>query len=229
MDITSTNNKKLNNRDGTNMHFPVVSVKCQPEYRRFVSCAAQQLFDELRLFAFLWQVKIRKKLKSTDKDNGLMSPTIPSITFDSVFDSGRELSSDVYSTVGTGTGRSQQEVLWCNGLQFTSHVWCGLNSRSNVHRKATMTSAPAADHTSSEDGEKKMFSVNLSCRVVATGGGGRQHKVQTLKMDEPTAAIKREVAFVSVNSSRALPDSQSSARHTVPPARWWRERRKEAI
>ncbi|XP_069383102.1 potassium voltage-gated channel subfamily KQT member 1.1 isoform X2 [Paralichthys olivaceus] len=46
-------------------------------------------------------VKIRKKLKSADKDNGLTSPTIPSITFDSVFDSGRELSSDVYSTVGT--------------------------------------------------------------------------------------------------------------------------------
>uniref|UniRef100_A0A665WJX9 Potassium voltage-gated channel subfamily KQT member 1 n=1 Tax=Echeneis naucrates TaxID=173247 RepID=A0A665WJX9_ECHNA len=39
-------------------------------------------------------VKIRRKLKSTDKDNGLTSPTIPSITFDSVFDSGRELSSD---------------------------------------------------------------------------------------------------------------------------------------
>ncbi|XP_069383124.1 potassium voltage-gated channel subfamily KQT member 1.1 isoform X7 [Paralichthys olivaceus] len=48
-------------------------------------------------------VKIRKKLKSADKDNGLTSPTIPSITFDSVFDSGRELSSDVYSTVGTGS------------------------------------------------------------------------------------------------------------------------------
>uniref|UniRef100_A0A665WIT2 Potassium voltage-gated channel subfamily KQT member 1 n=1 Tax=Echeneis naucrates TaxID=173247 RepID=A0A665WIT2_ECHNA len=46
-------------------------------------------------------VKIRRKLKSTDKDNGLTSPTIPSITFDSVFDSGRELSSDVYSTMGT--------------------------------------------------------------------------------------------------------------------------------
>uniref|UniRef100_A0A8C9ZP85 Potassium voltage-gated channel subfamily KQT member 1 n=1 Tax=Sander lucioperca TaxID=283035 RepID=A0A8C9ZP85_SANLU len=46
-------------------------------------------------------VKIRRKLKSTDKDNSPTSPTIPSITYDSVFDSGRELSSDVYSTVGT--------------------------------------------------------------------------------------------------------------------------------
>lgn len=55
------------------------------------------------MFAFLVQVKIRRKLKSNDKDNGPTSPTIPSITYDSVFDSGRELSSDVYSTVGTGT------------------------------------------------------------------------------------------------------------------------------
>lgn len=46
---------------------------------------------------------MRRKLKSTDKDNGPASPTVPSITCDSVFDSGRELSSDVYSTVGTGT------------------------------------------------------------------------------------------------------------------------------
>lgn len=55
------------------------------------------------MFAFLAQVKIRKKLKSNDKDNGPTSPTIPSITYDSVFDNGRELSADVYSTVGTGT------------------------------------------------------------------------------------------------------------------------------
>lgn len=52
---------------------------------------------------FFFQVKIKRKLKSVDKDNGLTSPTVPSITYDSVFDSGRELSSDVYSTVGTGT------------------------------------------------------------------------------------------------------------------------------
>lgn len=49
------------------------------------------------------QVKIRRKLKSSDKDNGPVSPTISSIAYDSVFDSGRELSSDVYSTVGTGS------------------------------------------------------------------------------------------------------------------------------
>uniref|UniRef100_A0A087YN00 Potassium voltage-gated channel subfamily KQT member 1 n=1 Tax=Poecilia formosa TaxID=48698 RepID=A0A087YN00_POEFO len=36
-------------------------------------------------------VKMRRKLKSTDKDNGPASPTVPSITCDSVFDSGREL------------------------------------------------------------------------------------------------------------------------------------------
>lgn len=55
------------------------------------------------MFVFLWQVKIKRKPKSADQDNGPISPTVPSITYDSVFDSGRELSSDVYSTVGTGT------------------------------------------------------------------------------------------------------------------------------
>nr|XP_020498854.1 potassium voltage-gated channel subfamily KQT member 1-like isoform X2 [Labrus bergylta] len=43
-------------------------------------------------------VKNRKMLKSTN--NG-PAATAPSITYDSAFDSGRELSSDVYSTVGT--------------------------------------------------------------------------------------------------------------------------------
>ncbi|XP_023248909.1 potassium voltage-gated channel subfamily KQT member 1 isoform X1 [Seriola lalandi dorsalis] len=63
-------------------------------------------------------VKIRRKLKSTDKDNGLTSPKVPSITFDSVFDSGKELSSDVYSTVGT----ADREQSWTSlsSLQFSS-------------------------------------------------------------------------------------------------------------
>ncbi|KAF7648511.1 hypothetical protein LDENG_00155800, partial [Lucifuga dentata] len=62
-------------------------------------------------------VKIRRKLKSSDKDNGLTSPTIPSITYNSVFDSGRELNSDVYSTVGT-----EREQSWTSlsSLQFSS-------------------------------------------------------------------------------------------------------------
>lgn len=67
-----------------------VSLKLQPN-------------TSLSCLHFLEQVKLRKKLKSSDKDNGPTSPTVPSITFDSVFDSGREMSSDVYSTVGTGT------------------------------------------------------------------------------------------------------------------------------
>lgn len=49
------------------------------------------------------QVKTKRKLKSIDKDNGPASPTMPGVTHDPVFDSGRELSSDVYSSVGTGT------------------------------------------------------------------------------------------------------------------------------
>ncbi|KAL3993318.1 ADP-ribosylation factor-binding protein GGA [Sarotherodon galilaeus] len=62
-------------------------------------------------------VKMRKKLKSSDKDNGPTSPTVPSITFDSVFDSGREMSSDVYSTVGTDR---QQSWTSLSSLQFSS-------------------------------------------------------------------------------------------------------------
>ncbi|XP_026175953.1 potassium voltage-gated channel subfamily KQT member 1.1 [Mastacembelus armatus] len=62
-------------------------------------------------------VKMRRKLKSTDKDNGPASPVIPSITFDSVFDSGREHSSDVYSTVGTDC---QQSWTSLSSLQFIS-------------------------------------------------------------------------------------------------------------
>uniref|UniRef100_A0A3P9IT08 Potassium voltage-gated channel subfamily KQT member 1 n=1 Tax=Oryzias latipes TaxID=8090 RepID=A0A3P9IT08_ORYLA len=46
-------------------------------------------------------VKTKRKLKSIDKDNGPASPTMPGVTHDPVFDSGRELSSDVYSSVGT--------------------------------------------------------------------------------------------------------------------------------
>ncbi|XP_029135037.2 potassium voltage-gated channel subfamily KQT member 1.1 isoform X1 [Labrus bergylta] len=49
-------------------------------------------------------VKNRKMLKSTN--NG-PAATAPSITYDSAFDSGRELSSDVYSTVGTGFAGSR--------------------------------------------------------------------------------------------------------------------------
>ncbi|XP_014916484.1 potassium voltage-gated channel subfamily KQT member 1.1, partial [Poecilia latipinna] len=70
-------------------------------------------------------VKMRRKLKSTDKDNGPASPTVPSITCDSVFDSGRELSSDVYSTVGTGSqplGGCDRQQSWTSlsSLQFSS-------------------------------------------------------------------------------------------------------------
>lgn len=71
-------------------------------------------------------VKIRRKLKSNDKDNGPTSPTIPSIAYDSVFDSGRELSSDVYSTVGTARcrplGGCDRDQSWTSltSLQFSS-------------------------------------------------------------------------------------------------------------
>nr|XP_054588210.1 potassium voltage-gated channel subfamily KQT member 1.1 isoform X2 [Nothobranchius furzeri] len=70
-------------------------------------------------------VKMRRKLKSTDKDNYPTSPTVPSITCDSIFDSGRELSSDVYSTIGTGSqalGGCDRQQSWTSlsSLQFSS-------------------------------------------------------------------------------------------------------------
>uniref|UniRef100_A0A8C5CB61 Potassium voltage-gated channel subfamily KQT member 1 n=1 Tax=Gadus morhua TaxID=8049 RepID=A0A8C5CB61_GADMO len=47
---------------------------------------------------------VRRKVKTTEKESSPLSspvsPTVPRITYD-VFDSGKELSSDVYSTVGT--------------------------------------------------------------------------------------------------------------------------------
>ncbi|KAK1891487.1 Potassium voltage-gated channel subfamily KQT member 1, partial [Dissostichus eleginoides] len=69
-------------------------------------------------------VKIRRKLKSSDKDNGPTSPTIPSITFDSVFDSGRELSSDVYTTVGTAVSAGLHTLAGCDCQQS----WTSLSS-----------------------------------------------------------------------------------------------------
>ncbi|XP_013872436.1 potassium voltage-gated channel subfamily KQT member 1.1 [Austrofundulus limnaeus] len=68
---------------------------------------------------------MRRKMKSIDKDNSPASPEVPSITCDSVFDSGRELSSDVYSTVGTGLqalGGCDPQQSWTSlsSLQFSS-------------------------------------------------------------------------------------------------------------
>ncbi|XP_056135273.1 potassium voltage-gated channel subfamily KQT member 1.1 [Lampris incognitus] len=61
-------------------------------------------------------VKMKRKLKSNDSSPS--SPTIPSITYDSVFDSGKELSSDVYSTVGRDP--LQQSWTSLSSLQFSS-------------------------------------------------------------------------------------------------------------
>uniref|UniRef100_A0A3Q3WHY3 Potassium voltage-gated channel subfamily KQT member 1 n=1 Tax=Mola mola TaxID=94237 RepID=A0A3Q3WHY3_MOLML len=87
-----------------NRQIPAAACLIQTSWR----CFAVENLDSATFKMFLRKrsnipVKIKRKLKSVDKDNGLTSPTVPSITYDSVFDSGRELSSDVYSTVGTGT------------------------------------------------------------------------------------------------------------------------------
>uniref|UniRef100_A0A3P8PJG4 Potassium voltage-gated channel subfamily KQT member 1 n=1 Tax=Astatotilapia calliptera TaxID=8154 RepID=A0A3P8PJG4_ASTCA len=100
-----------------NFHL-TISLSCATSWR----CFAVENFDSATFKMFLRKrsnipVKLRKKLKSSDKDNGPTSPTVPSITFDSVFDSGREMSSDVYSTVGTDR---QQSWTSLSSLQFSS-------------------------------------------------------------------------------------------------------------
>ncbi|KAM9408641.1 potassium voltage-gated channel subfamily KQT member 1.1 [Pholidichthys leucotaenia] len=62
-------------------------------------------------------VKVTKKLKSTNRDDGPASPSAPSITFDSVFDNGKDLSSDACSTVGADCGQSWTSL---SSLQFSS-------------------------------------------------------------------------------------------------------------
>ncbi|XP_054892473.1 potassium voltage-gated channel subfamily KQT member 1.1 [Poeciliopsis prolifica] len=121
-----------------NRQIPAAACLIQTSWR----CFAVDNFDSATLKLFLRKksnipasslyspkqkksVKMRRKLKSTDKDNGPTSPTVPSITCDSVFDSGRELSSDVYSTVGTGSQPiegcdRQQSWTSLSSLQFSS-------------------------------------------------------------------------------------------------------------
>uniref|UniRef100_A0A3Q0SUB0 Potassium voltage-gated channel subfamily KQT member 1 n=1 Tax=Amphilophus citrinellus TaxID=61819 RepID=A0A3Q0SUB0_AMPCI len=85
-----------------NRQIPAAACLIQTSWR----CFAVENFDSATFKMFLRKrsnipasslstpkksVKVRRKLKSTDKDNGPTSPTIPSITFDSVFDSTREL------------------------------------------------------------------------------------------------------------------------------------------
>ncbi|XP_058237969.1 potassium voltage-gated channel subfamily KQT member 1.1 isoform X2 [Hemibagrus wyckioides] len=60
-------------------------------------------------------VKMRRKMKSTEKDNGPSSPTIPTITFDSAFDDGRSQDT-VYSTE---TSERQQSWTSITSFQFS--------------------------------------------------------------------------------------------------------------
>ncbi|KAM4592939.1 potassium voltage-gated channel subfamily KQT member 1.1 isoform 3-T3 [Odontesthes bonariensis] len=113
-----------------NRQIPAAACLIQTAWR----CVAVENFDSATFKMFLRKrshiptsslsspktkkaVRIRRKLKSTDKDNGPTSPTIPRITCDSAFDSGREMSSDVYSTVGTDR---QQSWTSLSSLQFSS-------------------------------------------------------------------------------------------------------------
>lgn len=62
------------------------------------------------------------------------------------------------------------------------------------------------NHTFSED-------PTFICGVVDTGWGWS--KVHALKMDEHVAAIKGEVALISMNSSSALLNLENSTQNTV--------------
>ncbi|KAJ7994612.1 hypothetical protein DPEC_G00251290 [Dallia pectoralis] len=62
-------------------------------------------------------MKLKRKTKNSEKNDGPGSPTIPSFTYDSVFDSGRDLSSDVYSTICTD---NQQTWTSLTSLTFSS-------------------------------------------------------------------------------------------------------------
>ncbi|KAI5088661.1 potassium voltage-gated channel subfamily KQT member 1 isoform X1 [Silurus meridionalis] len=64
--------------------------------------------------ACLIQIKMRRKMKPSEKNNGPNSPTIPAITFDSVSDDGRDQSQDtVYSTE-----TSEQQHSWTSITSF---------------------------------------------------------------------------------------------------------------
>nr|XP_040060236.1 potassium voltage-gated channel subfamily KQT member 1.1 isoform X1 [Gasterosteus aculeatus aculeatus] len=113
-----------------NRQIPAAACLIQTSWR----CFAVENFDSVTFKKFLKKrahipasslstlkpkksVKTRRKPRSSDKDNGPTSPTVPSITYSNVFDSGRELSSDVYSTVGTDC---QQSWTSLSSLQFGS-------------------------------------------------------------------------------------------------------------
>lgn len=137
-----------------NRQIPAAACLIQTSWR----CYAVENFDSATFKMFLKQksnvptsslstpkpkksVKMRKKLKSTDKDNG-SSAAIPSITYDSVFDSGRELSSDVYSTVETADRTQSWTSL--SSLQFNTappatagHVLLDVPSQSPLPRNCS--------------------------------------------------------------------------------------------
>ncbi|XP_034535070.1 potassium voltage-gated channel subfamily KQT member 1.1 [Notolabrus celidotus] len=113
-----------------NRQIPAAACLIQTSWR----CFAAENFDSATFKMFLKKksniptsslstpkpkksVKIKKKMKGSDKDNGPNSSTIPSITYDSVYDCGREMSSYVYSTVGT---ERQQSWTSLSSLQFSS-------------------------------------------------------------------------------------------------------------
>ncbi|XP_053349411.1 potassium voltage-gated channel subfamily KQT member 1.1 isoform X1 [Clarias gariepinus] len=97
-------------------------------------------------------VKMRRKVKSNDKNNGPSSPTIPTITFDSVFDDGRDQSQDtVYSTETSvkafAQRRFERQQSWTSisSVQFTpppvkqSSEFLEVQTRPPLQRSSSFT------------------------------------------------------------------------------------------
>jgi len=59
----------------------------------------------------LAQMKMRRKIKSNDRDDGLSSPTVPSITYDSL-DDGRDGGQDSVSSI------QQSGIITNNKLRY---------------------------------------------------------------------------------------------------------------
>lgn len=152
------------------------------------------------VFEFLGQVKMRRKMKNSDKDNGPTSPTVPSITFDSAFDSGRELSSDVYSTVGTGTKKSFDKLLVLVALFICGKrmkwLFFGCHQLHRPHQNQVHGTEMCSLRAQVILEEKGKAWFELRLKDCSHRRGKRQ------RMVEHIAAIKHEAALMTANSQQ---------------------------
>lgn len=63
------------------------------------------------VYFYFGQMKMRRKIKSNDRDDGLSSPTVPSITYDSL-DDGRDGGQDSVSSIQQ-SGITNNKLRYC--------------------------------------------------------------------------------------------------------------------